>query len=701
MNRFMKMLAVITIGFVVTGSVLSAEDNKEGDDGKSKQGSENEKVRTKKKSSNEIIVKGDVFNESDSAYTVSIIDKNKIKDMHDPQAANIIKAVPGVVMKEYGQGLVSNAVTLRGFTSGVHGDDMGIYLDGIPLNETMGHGGGYADPNIIIPLEIEKVLVYKGPSTAMYGNFSKAGTMAFYTRKKEEYELTSAQFGSFKTADMQAAIGSKMGDNAWNNTAVQFYRTDGYIENTESLMGNASTRFTFNPTEDLEISASLRVHGSDWNGTGYITRDQWKDRDTSFDQRPNAENNGGNRTQFCERVDIGYKLGHGLKANLWGFGSEADWTRYSKSINAVPANEKQVEQGYYVYKAGSGLNVNYIESIVKAIAGMEFYTDGTTYREWKTVERVRQGGKTQYYKNRLDNYVFFTEGEININRYFRPTLGVRLDAFRGKLDYRVKNSAAYNENDSFGLSTYYHVSPKIGVRSTIIEDILDIRGNICNGYAMPKNLTIFVGDDIKPSTIWQYELGATVTGADILKLDAAAFMIDTRDEVQADPTDSGNYYKYKNVGTTRRLGSEISAYISPNKDIEFNGTFSWISTDIKKSRTKAYEGKSLSGLPKYSSQAGAKWTIARGLGIKGDWVYVGKSYLNSTNTETYNGYNLFNAGIFYTIYTANNTIDITAEVKNITNKLYVSTYSANDAGTVTSFSPGTPRSYSISLNTKW
>ncbi len=653
----------------------------------------------RRKNSDEIIVKGDIFKSTSSAYTVNIIDSEKIKDLGVSEAANIVKAVPGVVMKEYGQGLVSNTVSMRGFTGGVHGDDLGIYLDGIPLNETMGHGGGYADPNIVIPLEIDQVMIYKGPSTAMYGNFSKAGTMAFYTRKKEEYDLMSLKFGSFKTSDVQIAVGEKVSDNVWNNTAVQFYRTDGYMENTGSLMGNASTRFTFEPAKNLEISVSLRGHGAIWDGTGYITKTQSEDRDKAFKQRPSAENDGGERTQFCERFDAGYKLNNNIKINYWAFGSETDWVRWQKGIAADPAAEQQVEHNYDIYKAGSGININYVDSLLRVIGGLEYYSDGTDYNKWNTVERVRDT-KVLKYENRLDNYVLFAEGEANIHPMFRPTIGLRVDSFTGKIDYSIKDNTS-EENKSFGMSKYTHISPKIGFRSTMIENTLDLRGNVSNGYAMPKSTAIFGGSDIKPSSIWQYEAGTTLTFADRLTFDAAAFIMDTDNEIQADPNASSDVTKYSNAGETRRIGSEIEVKITPVRLIELYGNFAFISSDVRKNRNTTYEGKELSGLPKYSAQAGFKAEMHSGLGLKGEWLYVGKSYLNSLNTLTYGGYNIFNAGLFYKLIFENNDIDITFEIKNILNRLYASTYSANDSGTTTSFSPGLPRSYYGSVNMRW
>jgi len=648
--------------------------------------SEDQTVKKQRRSgSSEIVVKGDLFDASDSAYTVNVVDSDKIKEMGISRTADILQAIPGIVITNYGQGLVSNAVTLRGFSSGVHGDDMGIYIDGIPLNEVMGHGGGYADPNIIIPLEIEKVNFYKGPSTALYGNFSKAGTMAIYSRKKGEYNDMSLKYGSFNTTDVQVATGEKISDNMWNNTAVQFYRTDGYIENTSTLLGNASTKFIYDPTKDLEITLSLRAHSSEWDDSGYIPLSQFQDKSQAYKQRPNAEDNGGNRRQFCERLDAGYIVNENIKVNVWGFGSETNWSRWSKGVTA----STQTEDTYSIYKAGAGTNINYNDSFLKFIVGAEFYSDGTDYQGYSTINRVRQSKSTDY-KERLDNYVLLAEGEINLHPLFRPTIGVRADAFQG--DYKDRITG---EHDTFGFSKYDHISPKIGFRSTVIDRILDFRASICNGYAIAKSTVIFRDTMIKPSDLWQYEIGTTVKNRDMFSFDAAAFILDTKNEINPDPLAPSDPTKYINEGATRRIGAETSAMLKPLRGLEFNGKFSWISTDIKSNPDPTKVGKSLTGIPVYSAQAGIKGELPGGQGMKAEWIYVGKEYLDALNTTTYNGYNLLNIGVFYNIVQKNNNITLAFDVKNVFNKLYAGFASASQ------YSPGEPRSYTASINMKW
>ena len=181
----------------------------------------------------DITVKGQAMPISERTTTVNIVDSETIQDLQLNRTDEILKEVPGVEIGNYNMGGVANVVQIRGFSSGAHGGDLGVYLDGIPLNEGESHADGYADMNVIIPMEIERLEVYKGPSSALFGNFARGGVLSFHTKKREKYNKFKIDYGSYNTVDVQGAFGSTFGDSVYNNTAIQLYRTDGYQDNQD------------------------------------------------------------------------------------------------------------------------------------------------------------------------------------------------------------------------------------------------------------------------------------------------------------------------------------------------------------------------------------------------------------------------------------------------------------------------------------
>ena len=160
-----------------------------------------------------ITVKGEAIPRSFEPSTVNIITSDEIEDLRLDRTSDILEEIPGVEIRNFNQGGVANAFSMRGFRSCGHGGDAAIYIDGIPLNEGESHADGYADMNVIIPLEIDRLEVYKGPSSVLSGNFARAGTLNFYTRKRGQYNLFKFDYGSFSTFDVEGAFGVNPSDS--------------------------------------------------------------------------------------------------------------------------------------------------------------------------------------------------------------------------------------------------------------------------------------------------------------------------------------------------------------------------------------------------------------------------------------------------------------------------------------------------------
>lgn len=679
----MKRIVLTSLVFCMCfTSVLFAQVEKEAEQKNAK-----EAVEEEKKAKNlvinleDIVVKGEVFSQQQSAYSITRIGSKEIEDMNISRTADILSSVPGIKITEYNQGGISNAVTMRGFSSGVHGGDMGVYLDGIPLNEYYGHGGGYADPNVVIPIEIDRVMVYRGPSSALYGNFSRAGTVAFYSKKKGEYDALSMKYGSFQTFDTQASLGTQLSENLWNNTAVQVYRTGGYTENSEHLLGNASTRFTCDVTNDLELSVSLRAHAADWEAPGYISRDQWEDEEGRFDQDPAIGNDGGERQQFSERLDAAYTVNNNMKLLFWGFALQSEWIRWADFGGG------QSERNYEIAKYGAGMNANYKNDNVNAIGGIEFYRDDTDYEQFPTAERVKTGALTKDTRTKFDNYAVFAEGEIDLIQYFKPTAGVRVDVFTGE----EKDYLNDTERD-FSVEDYWHASPKVGFISTLVKDVLDLRFNVSNGFIMPPAEALHENKDVDPAEIWQYEAGITITYQEYAWFDVAAYVMDTKNEVQEIPSGSG---EYRNYGETRRKGVEAAVKLNPVKMLEIAGNYSYTDTEITKNEDSSLEGKSITSIPEMKADASVKGITPFGIYGMVEWTYVGDWYVDKANDDTYNGHNIFDAAVGYTVDSGDQKVDVKFEVKNILNEHYATFASGSMWAT------GAPRSYWVSANIKW
>ncbi len=453
----------------------------------------------------DILVKGEAISTKSIPGTVNVIKEDDIEKQIIQRTDELLEQVPGIEIINYNQGGVANAIMMRGFRSGAHGGDIAIYVDGIPLNEGESHADGYADMNVIIPLELEKVEVYKGPISPLFGNFARAGAISFITKKGGKYKKIKANYGSFDTLDVESALGFKILDSIQTNMAFQFYKTDGYQDNSEWIKGNFSSRFCYKFSDKLDASLSLRFHASDWNAPGYLPEYQFLDREASKHQAVNAENDGGNKEFYSQRIDLGYNLKDNVRLLYWVYATQQDFTRFAK-FGYDPGG--QTERNYFRHVYGTGGSLNF-ESFFKSypvisVIGSEFYYENTDWKRWDTSNRVRIA-QTQDRTFIIKTFSVFAQANLKISRYFRPELGIRYDTFGGEYENRDPGTQGFRRD----MNDFDVFSPKIGFRSQIL-DPLDFRASYSQGFALPKGEAKYDPNiNVDPVKVEQYEIGFT------------------------------------------------------------------------------------------------------------------------------------------------------------------------------------------------
>lgn len=91
------------------------------------------------------------------------------------RAAEVLEAVPGLIISQHSGEGKANQYYLRGFNLD-HGTDFATTVAGVPVNmPTHAHGHGYSDLNFLIPELVSGVQFRKGPYFADEGDFATAG----------------------------------------------------------------------------------------------------------------------------------------------------------------------------------------------------------------------------------------------------------------------------------------------------------------------------------------------------------------------------------------------------------------------------------------------------------------------------------------------------------------------------------------------
>ena len=539
----------------------------------------------------EIMIRGQGLDPKDQSITVNEIDREQLQKLNIDLPIRVIEQIPGVELNAYYQGGVADQFSIRGFGGGGHEGQAGVQIDGVSLNEAEGHSDGYADLNVLIPLNLEKVKVYKGPSSVLFGRFAEGGTLAMETRKGGNYEDVSVSGGAFNTLNAQYATGKsfELGEQKRelkSNLALQFFQSDGYADNSDNLRGNLTGRLAYQLSDKTDIAISLRGHGSEWDVAGYIPEDQVNDEDLRTQQAENAENDGGNKQFYSQKLDINHTFNDDLRLLVFGYAVQQNFTRFAK-FGFDPGGQTERFNTRDVFATGATLNGKNNLANVKLdwVAGAEFYTETTDRKRWSTSERVRN---EQILDRSFDVQTLsaYFQGVFDISKFFRPSIGLRYDTFSGSFNNNDPDIQPFkNEIDQLS-----NVTPKLGLRSSVAEG-LDLRLSASNGFSLPNSTSKYEEEtDLDPTQLWQYELGASYKGLDWLELDVVGFVLDTSNEILESPPGSGDFV---NIGETRRTGIETEAIIKPSLSWRIRGTFSYTDTEVKENPNDELVGNQL------------------------------------------------------------------------------------------------------------
>ncbi len=637
-------LAAGTYTLVATSVGIETETRKVSlADGERKQ--VNFSLRSSVTALSEIMVRGEALDPRNRTITVNELDKEQIRTLNVDHPIRLIEQIPGVDLLSYNQGGVADQFSIRGFGGGGHEGQAGAQVDGISLNEAEGHSDGYADLNILIPLELESVKVYKGPSSVLFGRFAEGGTLAMETRKGGNYQDISVSGGSYETVNAQYALGKDIavgsrGRELETNLAFQFYQSDGYAENSDYLRGNVAGRIGYQLTDKTDVALSLRGHSSEWEAAGYIREPRLNDRDLRRTQETNAENDGGAKQFYSQRVDVNHNISDSLRLLVFGYAVQQDFTRFAK-FGLAPGGQTERFNTRNVYATGASLNGKGGIGDVRMdyVAGAEFYTESTDRKRWRSSNRVR-GEQILQRDYDVQTVSLFAQGEFNVSRFFRPSIGLRYDKFFGSFNSNDPGRPSFS-NEIGNLS---NVTPKLGLRSTVYEG-LDLRASASNGFSLPNSADKYDQElDLEPVQLWQYELGASYTGVRWLELDAVGFVLNTSNEIFESPPGSGDLV---NVGRTMRSGIETEAVVKPLPGLRIRGTFSYITTSVEENPELLFVGKSLVNIPQTIGMFDVSYALPSGLGARYMIRDVGSYFTNSDNTASYDGYTVSNLFLFY------------------------------------------------------
>jgi outer membrane receptor protein involved in Fe transport len=355
----------------------------------------------------------------------------KVKPVRSAQ--DVLSLVPGLFIAQHAGGGKAEQIFMRGFDAD-HGTDVGVYVDGLPVNMvTHGHGQGYADLHFIIPEIIEGLTVYKGPYFAQFGNFGTAGSVDLSTTDHPDHNLMKLEGGMFNT--LKATTVLKIPTSGKHQSAYiagQYSYSDGPFESPQGFnRGNIFGKFHTHITPRSELGIAMGAFTSAWDASGQIpdraVRSGLIDRFGAIDDLE-----GGTTGRYNISVDYHFTEGYDHDFMVQAFMSSYDFKLYSNFTLYLedPVNGDMIEQtdNRSIY----GINTRY--SFQKQYGNMRFLTrTGLMYRGdnvdlslWKSPDRNRMEVLTNSSVNEV-NMAMWVEEDVVFSPKFKLQLGLRGD----------------------------------------------------------------------------------------------------------------------------------------------------------------------------------------------------------------------------------------------------------------------------------
>ncbi|MDB9321774.1 TonB-dependent receptor [Nodularia spumigena CS-591/04] len=192
----------------------------------------------------EVIGEKDPLPESTPVY---VIDQEEIQKQGATSVADVLKRMPGFTINNVGPGADIHTGT---YYRGASIEQSVFLINGRPINNNINTYHGGTDLNSIPVEAIERVELYSGVTSALYGSSAFGGVVNIITKASySQPKLTgSTEFGSLNLNNQQVSYSGAVGDTRYNFSFERYFIDNRYRvpvgaanRDAEGFLSNADT----------------------------------------------------------------------------------------------------------------------------------------------------------------------------------------------------------------------------------------------------------------------------------------------------------------------------------------------------------------------------------------------------------------------------------------------------------------------------
>ncbi len=604
---------------------------------------------------------------------ISVIKSEILELSPTMQLDDILRFAPGVNVNR-STGIYSQRpmVTLRGLS----GDEQSrtlVLINGIPIN-TSDEGG--VNWNRINQYDIEKIEIYKGPGSSLYGNNAMGGVINLLTKKpqKPQEVFSGVSFGTYNTIRQDLNVRLRTDEGYYGVLSQYYLQSDGY---NNIPVADRTPYDTERDLEALGVSARLGYDNSKWFN--------WEMQyDVFRDQRGEGYKifaPDGSYRNFNTNL---------LRSNIRGANQKTSYTlsAYYQMENYYDINERMRNSNYsrfdvnsYREDMGALLNVNHKLMESNTIAGgFEFKIGsirGGDYYQTAPYDTIYNAGKLTSYG------VYIQDEQSFLNDKIHLIAGLRFDRVSFS-DGEYQSTDPWNTLPELTDYTWTEFSPRAGVRFNFIESFSTylsyshgFRASILDDLTRTGWMWVgpkYANPELQPESIDNYEIGFDLFPVTNLKVSASAYLMQGNDFLYyvatGDSIFGRSIFRRENVTNVQVNGfeSEIEYSIFKNLSIYAGYTFS-DSKIVGFEERPDLENKYLKYVPRHSASL-SLFLQSKFINLSTKALYKGSQFADDSNERVLDEYITIDIMLSKTIM---KKYVISLEAQNIFNNRHMET----------------------------
>ena len=620
---------------------------------------------------------------------IDVITAQEIEHMPYERVDELLESVSGVQTDRTG-GIfeLSPRVTMRGLGGNVPGRTL-VLIDGQPAS--IGDSGNMRWNRVNLA-DIERIEIFKGPGSSIYGSNAMGGVINIIT-KRPESEFSgeiSGGYGSFNTVDGSARIGGRqsMDQGLYAQLAASGLDSDGYTSLTKNSKDypNRIDRFVEEFTVNTKLGYAL-----DERNSLELTHSYFDDRRGEGYKYNLSE--GSHRDFDTNSWHLLHKGGHhDWHWNVNGFYQKEEyfWHRdFANPASLYTVNSDREDYGTTLSLARDFGDYNTLtfgaDARFSAVDATDDYDNSNDYAD-------NQGD--------LDQYAVYVQDELRLlNERLILMAGLRYDTARfhdGAYDSNIPPfDALSTEMDD---NSWDALSPKLSARYRYSQD-LSLYASYSRGFRAPIldalcRYGIFHGrfydanPDLENETLDSFEIGADAVLAENLDLGLSSYYSRGRDFIYSVDTGQTRFlwgkdravYLMDNVTEVQVLGLEADLTYDFRNDLQFFSNYTYNESTIEEFNERPdLEGKRLEYVPKHSFSAGVTF-LHPWLNCRLVWNYVGEQYADDVNTETLDAYDTVDLKLWRDLDFLVPGLSANLNIQNLLDEEYLRSEDAKDPG---------------------